>query len=241
MDDTTILNKINELNHLYKYEKDGGRVLVAALAKEFNSYDSNTRNLVIDFFIRELQTDQNGMRGLTLPVLEDMEANEAAYRIFETYRQILKNDDPKWEKEIVTALMILRFPDPEEFYSDYIEKYTNRKPDNGYLFFLGVLYCRVDPSKALNLLSDYFIKHLAAPDEKMVAFFKNRMGYLVFTFIKNPKDYTIELLQQTAKKNKEVGIRLKEIMLYFFHSDLALDLNNKFIRREIQILEELKF
>jgi hypothetical protein len=239
MDENIILSKIKEIRLLFVNEKDGGRALVTALAKEFNSYDVNNRNIVIDFFIRELQTDKNGMRGLALPVLEDLEASEAASRIYETYQHILKRDDEKWEREIVTTLMKLRFPEYKGFYSDYIEKYVYKKQDNGYIFFLGVLFCRVDPDKALSLLSNYFIKHLSAPNQEMAAFFKNRMGYLVINFSKNPKDYTAELLIETARKNRIVGLRLKEIMLSYFHSDLCTDDDRIWIKQKIKVLNEI--
>ena len=239
MDKTNISKKINEIHQQFVNEKDGGRAFIAALAKEFNSYEVNYRKEVIDFFVQELQVNASGMRSLVLPVLEDMEANEAAPNIYETYLNFLKNDDEKWEKEIVETLIKLRYKEPKELYSSYIDKQLSKNKDDGYIFFLSVLYCRVDPNKALNLLSDYFCKHLAVPNETMVEFFKNRMGFLVGYFSKNPTDYISELIEQTAKKNRGVAIRLKEIMFYYFHSNLVRDDNKEIIERKIKALNDI--
>lgn len=239
MDYTFITEKINELRQHFINEKDGGRSFIAALSKELNHYDLNQRKQIIEFFIQELQYDKNGMRGLALPVLEDMEATEAAPFIYETYLYFLKDKDEKWEKEVITTLLKLRYKEPQEFYSYYIDKYFNKNPDNGYIFFLGILYCNVNPIKALDLLSDYFCKHLIVPNKEMVLFFENRMGFLFNYFIKNPVDYIPDLLKQTARKNKEAGLRLKEIMLYYFHSDLVKDYNKEFIQEKINTLNDI--
>jgi hypothetical protein len=238
MTNKDIINQINKIRANYLGEKDGGRTFISSLAKEFNSYEENGRNLVIDFFIHELQIDRNGMRSFALPVFEEMEATEAASRIYETYLRFLKSNDEKWEEEIVTTLLKLRFTESKEFYSKYIDKSINEKTDNGYVFFLGVLYCRVEPDKGLDILSDYFCKHLAFENEneEMVAFFKNRMGFLVGNFSKKPVDLTPKLIQQAIKKNKVVGKRLIEILLYYLQSDLVKDYSEEFVNEKITIL-----
>ena len=239
MNDILIIKKINEIRQQFINEKDGGRAFIVALVKKFNKYGPNQRTQVIEFFIRELQIDKNGMKPFALPVLEEMDAREAAPLIYEIYLHFLKSSDEKWEKQIVETLIKLRYTEPKELYSNYIDKYISKKEDDGYIFFFGVLYCRVEPNKALNILSDYFCKHLAAPNEKMEAFFKNRMGFLVGHFSKNPIDYIPELIKQTVKKNREVGLRLKEIMLYYFHSDLVRDDNKDIIHKKIKVLNEI--
>lgn len=239
MNETFIVERINKIRQQFINEKDGGRVFIKALAKEFGNYDINQRNQVVDFLIRELQVNINGLRFLVLPVLEDMDAKEAASRIYETYLNYLKNDDVKWEKAIVTILFQLRYTEPEDFYSNYINKYIKNKVDNGYIFFLGVLYCRVNPPKALDLLSNYFCKHLKIPNQDMVLFFENRMGFLFNYFTENPVDYIPELIKRTADKSKISGSRLKEIMLHYFHSDLVKDYNKEFIQQRINTLNDI--
>jgi hypothetical protein len=241
MDKSAIISQINSTEQHFINEKDGGRAFIAALAKEINQYSLQDRKNVIDFLIHELQTDENGMRRLVLPLLEDMDATEAAPEIFGTYLNFLIKDEDIWEKRIVTTLFLLRYTEPQAFYLKYAEKYIAEKPDNGYNFFMGVLYCRVEPNKGINILSDYFCRHLKVPDNDMVAFFRNRLGFLVINFSKNPHDHTIRLIRETVSKNREAGIRLKEIFLYYFHSDLVKNYSEEYVREKIRILDELDF
>jgi hypothetical protein len=105
-------------------------------------------------------------------------------------------------------------------------------------FFRGG-YCNVNIDKALELLSVYFHKHLMVPDKKMVSFFENRMGYLIYYFRKNPVNYIPQLIKQTAGKNRVSGLRLKEMMLNYFHSNLVVDYDVTLIQENIRLLNSI--
>jgi hypothetical protein len=238
MDSQAIISKIHEIRKPYGLMKTSGREYMAVLAQEFNNFNIYDRADVIQFFLNEIQFNYKGMRDFALDVLQAMDVRDAASKIYAIYLSTLISDKEEWEERIVDTLMSLRFNGANKLYSDFISKRLKIE-DRGSNFFLFVLYCRVNPKKAINLLSDYFCKNLESEVNNKEAFFKNRMGSLFYDFQKNPEDYTKELLTQTSKRSRIVARKVKDIMIYYLNSDLGQAYGKEFTQKRINLLNSL--
>ncbi|MDD2797648.1 MAG: hypothetical protein PHV20_03550 [Bacteroidales bacterium] len=221
MNETEIKNKIGVFINSYTNSKDGGNSFVINIAKEFNSYKAKDRKKVIHFLINELQKqDYEEINLVWIDVLGEMRAFESAIYIYALYNNFLiGKDDFDWEKYIVRILLILRYKEADELYIRHFENHKNAMGNNGYLFFLGVLYCRANKNRGIDILADYFCKHLVLPDIEMIHFFENRMGFLIQNLIEISTEYIIDLIRKTASKNQIVGYRLKSIIVSYLQSN----------------------
>ncbi len=211
---------IIEFTEEYRNSKDGGNSFVRNIAKEFNSYSEKDRKTAIDFLVDELQkTNYDDISLISIDILGEMRAYEAAKCIYDLYNNYLINKkDFDWEKYIIGILLTLRYDEADSLYTKHIRKFEE-KPDNGYLFFLGVLYCRANKRKGMDFLSDYFCKHITNSNREMLDFIENRMGYLIINFIDISEDYVLEIIKQTIIKNRSVGLQLKDAILGYLNSD----------------------
>jgi hypothetical protein len=220
MERDDIIKIITEFTERHNNSKDGGTSIVIDIAKYFNNFSEEERAVVIEYLITELRKTNYDAIDLTyISILVEMKVHKAAQYIYDIYNRHLKyKKDFDWKKFIVYDLLKLRYFEAEYLYEEYI-RICKERTDNGELFFVGVLYCGTNYIKGMDLLSDYFCKHLIGNNEKMSHFFENRMGFLILNFIDISKDYIIDILEQTTNKNHEAGFRLKEIITSYLLSD----------------------
>jgi hypothetical protein len=232
MDQIVIIDKVKKIKEAYYYDKSAGRDFLTKLTNEFLSYGLSERKSIIDFFLGELQFDTNGLRWLVVPLLSEMKATEAASSIYEIFLNVLKDLGSHWERIVVTALMGLRYSEPKQFYSDYIEA----QQSIGEVYWLRILYCKVDPVGGLENLSNFIVDQLMN-SYKSIEFMP--IGVLVARFSKEPKDYTVDLLFLLTRKNEMIGLLFKEMLLDYYHSELKIEPQNEYYIKMVKILHEI--
>lgn len=232
-----IINIIKGIEEQYKSYKDGGLSFIKHLAnKVLNTVDED-KNEVIKFFLDEIKSNENGFGGIALLTIVEMKASEFAPYIERIYNEIATQKDENWKQSIIEALMKLRYVESKVLYHEYVTSFLNRQPDNA--FFLLVQYCNVDPDSALPLLSEFYVKNLLKNAE-MQGFLESRIGFLISYFIQNPVDYLPELIKQASAKNRDVGLRLKGLLINYLSSSMTSQYPRVLIDDRIETIKNLK-
>jgi hypothetical protein len=237
MKEASIIKIINDIEQQFKTYKDGGSTFIKYLtSKVFNSIDED-KNEVIKFFLNEIKTNINGFGEISLQTIVEMRALEIAPEIERIFEEEKTLKDGHWKHSVIVALMRLRYTVPKTLYSDYVSSYLRKDPDNA--FFLLVQYCNVDPEEALPLLSGLYAKALVGNNE-MRNFLVSRIGFLFSYFMDNPNDYLPDLILQTANKNREAGLYLKNLLLNFIKGNMTKQYQRNMINNEQEKLNKIE-
>lgn len=238
MNELEIVNTIKSLQKESQKYKDGGRLFIKNLARKVLNISNAQKKYIVRFFIKEIRFNKYDLGGVSLATLEEMNASEIAYNIFQIYNDISEEKNEEWKRNIIESLLKLQYKAPKQFYYDYITEYT-KKDSSGYAYYLLVLYCNVDAEMALPLLSEFYTKNFDASND-IKGFIENRISFLIGYFFKNSKDYFPRLIELVSLKNKNAGQHLKKVLLAYFNSDCARKYPNILIEKEKKALQALE-
>lgn len=213
-----IIKVIKEIQRdTYTY-KDNGDTFYKRLAQKILNTVDDEKEQVLDFFLQEIKSNEYGLCGTALVVIEEMKAVELCPRIVDIYNEVSKYKDDDWQRAVVSVLMQLRYLPPKDLYHSYILEYMKKNKNS---FYLLVQYCNVDPNEALPLLSKELVENilseelLSKPPEKIGNSLQGigvLIGFLIANFKNNPTDYLPELLKFVYVKKPKAAIYLKAVI-----------------------------
>ena len=225
--DKTIIEVIKETERKYYTYKDNGDIFYKILAKKILNTVDDEKEQVLDFFLREIISNEHELCGAALIIIEEMKAVELCPRIVDIYNKISKQKDDEWKKAVIFVLMNLRYLPPKELYHNYVLEYMKINKNS---FHLLVRYCNVNPEEALSLLSDELIENilseelLSLPPIKIGNSLQGigvLIGFLVAHFKNNPNDYLPDLLNLVYMKNTKAATYLKDVIVNYLCSEIA--------------------
>ncbi len=214
MKNREIIKSIEALVTEYKSYKDGGNALIKKLAYmvENTTYDEKIK--FYDFFLLEIQFNDNNLWSLCLETLVEMNMVSLASKLENIYIVEQQTKDDIWKFELINSMLKLQYK--SNIYTNYIKKLIIEKPGNGY--FLLIYYSSIYPDIALDILSDFYAKYLDN-DKKIQIFVKSHLNFLFEYILKNSINFVPKLIQNTSRKNKKAGLFLKKIFVEFLQSD----------------------
>ncbi len=235
MKDKEILNIINEFERDFKLYKDSGRAMIKQLAVNLNRVEGKEKKDFIDFCIREIASNKNGLWSLCLQVIVKANQFKVAPELERVYHMFYETKDTDWKEDIVMAMLKLNYKKPDELYNSFIKYHLKNK--TGRAFFLMVEYCRVNFSKCSELLSNYFVNNMLSEDSFEYNN-QHHIGYLIYGLINIPNGCLSEIIKQTSKKNKVAGNYLKQAILSFLNSKSG-NLNSEQIKEITKKINEI--
>ncbi|MEN8251423.1 MAG: hypothetical protein ABFS32_21025 [Bacteroidota bacterium] len=236
MENNEILNIINEFEKDFKSYKDSGRSLIKQLSLNLNRADETNRKRFIDFFLEEIRTNKNNLWSLCLEVIVEANLVTVSSELESIYLSYSELKDENWREDMIMAMLRLNYEKPDGLYNAYIMHHLENQ--TGRAFFLIVQYCRVNFTKGINLLSDYYANKLLSKDSPE---YKNQhhIGYLIHWLINSPYDCLPEIIKQTGTKSKIAGNYLKQNILSFLKSGQSSDIKNNQAQENIRTINEV--
>lgn len=235
MKDNEIIDIIKEFERDFKSYKDSGRALVKQLALNLNRAEGIEKKSFIDFFLREIGSNKNGLWALCLQVIVEANQVTVAPELERVYYLNFETKDEKWKEDIVMAMLQLNYNKPYELYNSFIDYHL--KNETGRAFFLMVQYCRVDFLRGSELLSNYYANNLLSKDSREYNN-QHHIGYLIHWLINSPNDCLSGIIKQTGAKNKVAGNYLKQKTLSFLSSGQSSDLKLGQVKESIRTINE---
>ena len=237
MKESEIINTIENIRHQFKSYKDGGISFVEYLAQTLlNTVDEDKKD-VFNFFLDEIKLDKYGFFSIAIQTIIEMKAEELSTQIEKIYNENRHLKDENWQYSIIVSLMKLKYTKSEFLYSDFVNSYLEKQPNNA--FFLLVQYCNVDPEKAIPLLSKFYIENWFR-NEVMSTFLYSRIGFLVTSLIDDSNDNLSELVKLTYYKNNKIGLHLRNCILNFLSSSMTIQYSSELINAEIEKIMKFK-
>ncbi len=222
MKNREIVESIEALAIEYKDYKDGGNALIKKLAFMIESTTDDEKTKLFDFFLSEIQYNDNKLWSLCLETLVEMNMVSLAAKLENIYIVEQRTKDDIWKFELINSMLKLQYK--SNIYTNYIKTLIIEKPGNGY--FLLIYYSSINPDIALNILSDFYAKYLDS-DKKIQVFVKSRLNFLFEYILKNSIHFVPKLVQVTSKKNKKAGLFLKKIFVEYLQSEQCYNFNLK--------------
>jgi hypothetical protein len=236
MEDNEIIDIISEFEKDFKSYKDSGRSLIKQLSLNLNRADETDRKRFIDFFLEEIRTNKNNLWSLCLEVIVEANLVTISPELESIYLSYSELKDENWREDMIMAMLQLNYEKPDGLYNAFIMHHLENQ--TGRAFFLIVQYCRVNSTKGIDLLSDYYANKLLSKDSPE---YKNQhhIGYLIYWLINSPFDCLPEIIKQTGTKSKIAGNYLKQNVLSFLKSGQSRDLKNNQVQENIKTINDV--
>lgn len=246
--DKKIIEVIKKIQREYYTYKDNGNTFYKQLAQKILNTVDDERDLILDFFLREIRSNENDLCGTALVVIEEMKAVELCPRIVDIYNEVSKYKDDEWKRAVVYVLMQLRYLPPQKLYHNYVLDYMKNNKDS---FYLLVQYCNVNPKEALPLLSEELVKNILSEElllqipAKIINSLEGinvLIAFLVAYFKNNPNDYLPDLLELVYMKKPKAAIYLKTVIVNYLNSEFAkYSFSESWLNNEINHLNKLSY
>ena len=246
--DNEIINVIKEYEREYAIlRKDSDTFRIKLVQKILNTVDDE-KEQVLDFFLREIKSNEHELCMTALAVILEMKAVELCPRIVDIYNEVSKYKDDEWKRAVVYVLMQLRYLPPQKLYHNYVLDYMKNNKDS---FYLLVQYCNVNPKEALPLLSEELVKNILSEElllqipAKIINSLEGinvLIAFLVAYFKNNPNDYLPDLLELVYMKKPKAAIYLKTVIVNYLNSEFAkYSFSESWLNNEINHLNKLSY
>jgi|WetSurMetagenome_2_1015567.scaffolds.fasta_scaffold78259_2 hypothetical protein len=224
MKDSEILEIINSYEHKFKNYGDGGRSEIKELALALNRVNNdNELKTIIDFFLREINSNRFGLRSLCLQTFVFAKKTSIAPELEKIYLSRQEEMSDYWKESLISAMMDLHYTKPLDLYQSFINWHLVNH--TGRAFYLIVKYCLIDKNEGIRLLSGYYLVYLTSTD---CFEYSNdqHIGHLISKFSEGNRHLLIELLNATFSKDKKVGLLLKSILTNYIDLHLSNNVKN---------------
>ena len=246
--DDIIICVIKEYEREYAICRKDSNAFHEKLAKKILNTVDDEKEQIMDFFLREIKSNEYGLCVTALMLIQEIKAVELCPHLVDIYKEVSAYKDEEWKKNIILVLMELRYSPPKELYQNYVLEYLNLNKNS---FYLLVQYCNVNPQKALLLLSNELVENILSeellthPPEKIGNSLQGinvLIGFLIASFKNNPNDYLPELLKLVYKKKAKAAIYLKSALINYLSNDFAKRSYSQYwLDKEIEHLNKQSF
>ncbi len=229
MNDTVIIQVIQDFARDFKGCKDGGLSFIDALSKKIMNTVDEDQMEVFRFFLSEIETDKNGYCQIALHVLEKLKRKDQCVALENLYEQVYAQKSYEWRLQVLRALLHMEYEPQNDIYVPFIKQCLHAHKENDY-YSLVVLLCCINPGVGVNLLCDFYLTHMH--DDYFSGKYNGSICYLMAWLGKYPS-VLISLLEQIYSKNAKAGIHLISLMTDYErtfneHKDIIQLLINKY-------------
>ncbi|MBR5962675.1 MAG: hypothetical protein IK000_00830 [Bacteroidaceae bacterium] len=205
-----IISTIRRIQKDYSGCKDGGRSFVAALARKIDNALDDERDEIVDFLLREIALNANGLCSLALATAELLAVPDFARRLEVVYREQQATKDERWKRDVLMVLL------KKGYQSTTYEQFLTENPTKEEKFFFLVHYANLYPQEGIALLAECLIKQLHIsrflPEDNPDSFF-GVTPYLL-NLVNPPAELLTPLVAKVYAEDAKSGEHLRKFVVH---------------------------